>query len=95
MPYTYTMTLHPYGDTPDAGIVRIDTEARYGYWEHRHGSEGGGLWFEPAPVRAADQLPLALVDYDGSYYLPPAVVRALLAAGVVIDPEFFPESFKI
>jgi hypothetical protein len=88
MPYTYTMTLRPYGGSPDAGIVRIDTEARYGYWEHRNGSEGGGLWFEPTG-------PLQLVDYDGHYYLPAPVVRALLAAGVVVEPEFFPESFKI
>jgi hypothetical protein len=88
MTFKYNVTLRPYGDAPDAGIVQIDTAARYGYWEHRHGSEGGGLWFEPAPVRAADQLPLALVDYDGSYYLPAPVVRALRAAGIVIDPEF-------
>ena len=88
MPYNYNVTLRPYGDAPDAGIVQIDTAARYGYWEHRNGSEGGGLWLEPTG-------PLQLVDYDGNYYLPAPVVRALLAAGIVVDPEFFPESFKI
>lgn len=90
MPYTYTMTLRPYGDSPDAGIVQIDTAARYGYWEHRYGSEGGGLWFEPAAaiLPRTEPGPLELVDYDGSYYLPAAVVRALRAAGIVIDPEF-------
>jgi len=90
MTFNYNLTLRPYGDTPDSGIVRIDTEKRYGYWEHRNGSEGGGLWFEQPTGR-----PLELVDYDGHYVLPAPVVRALLAAGVVIEPEFFPESFKI
>lgn len=90
MSYNFNLTLRPYGDNPDAGIVQIDTAARYGYWEHRNGSEGGGLWFQPVNLDAAS--PLELVDYDGSYYLPPAVVRALQAAGVVIDPAEFPES---
>lgn len=87
MTYEFDITLHPYGDGPDAGVVRLDTKARYGYWEYRNGSEGGGLWFEPVG-------PLELVDYDGGYFLPPAVIRALRAAGVSVDPEYFPESLK-
>jgi len=97
MTFNYNVTLRPYGDAPDAGVVRIDTEKRYGYWEHRNGSEGGGLWFEPAAaiLPRTEPGPLELVDYDGHYYLPAPVVRALFAAGIVVDPEFFPESFKI
>jgi hypothetical protein len=91
MPYNYTITLRPYGHDRDAGIVQIDPDARYGYWEYRNGSEGGGLWFQPAnPDTAAG--PLELVDYDGSYYLPAPVVIALREAGIVIDSEDFPES---
>lgn len=86
MTYEFNLTLRPYGDGPDAGIVKIDTAARYGYWEYRHGSEGGGLWFQPVNPDAA--APLELVDYDGAYYLPPAVTRALSAAGFVIDADF-------
>ena len=87
MPYTYTLTLHPYGDNPDAGIVQIDPAARYGYWEYHNGAEGGGLWFQPAnPDTAAG--PLELVDYDGAYFLPVSVVRALREAGFVVGVDF-------
>lgn len=83
MSYNFNLTLRPYGDRPDAGIVKIDTDARYGYWEYRNGSEGGGLWFQPVNSDAAG--PLELVDYDGAYDLPPAVVRALREAGIVME----------
>ena len=94
MTFKYNVTLHPYGQSPDSGVVQIDTEKRYGYWEHRNGSEGGGLWFEPAAaiLPRTEPGPLELVDYDGSYHLPAAVVVALREAGIVIDPEDFPES---
>ena len=46
MTYNFTVTLRPDGDAPDAGTVLIDPAAHYGYWEHRDGSEGGGLWFD-------------------------------------------------
>lgn len=87
MSYNFTQTLHPYGDSPDAGIVKLDPAARYGYWEYRNGSEGGGLWFQPAnPDTAAG--PLELVDYDGAYYLPAPVIVALREAGIVMDDDF-------
>lgn len=91
MTYNYTLTLHPYGNSPDAGIVKLDPAARYGYWEYRNGSEGGGLWFQPANPDTTTG-PLELVDYDGAYYLPGPVVIALREAGIVIDSEDFPES---
>ena len=76
MAYNFTITLRPYGDAPDAGTVLIDPAARYGYWERRDGSEGGGLWFDH------DAPGLLLVDYDGAFDLPRAVWAALRAHGV-------------
>lgn len=83
--YNYTITLHPYGDSPDRGVVRIDPQARYGYWEYKSGAEGGGLWFEPAKENPNV---LSLYDYDGAYSLPPRVVGALRVAGISVHPFF-------
>jgi hypothetical protein len=85
--YKFDVTLQPYapkaGQLPaELGIVGIDTAARYGYWEYRDGSEGGGLWFEPAGRT------LELIDYDGAFELPRAVVAALRAAGYILDETF-------
>ena len=80
--YKFDVTLRPYGDAPDSGVVEIDTAAAYGYWERRDGSEGGGLWFE----RCGDAL--ELIDYDGAFELPRRVVDALRAAGVILDETF-------
>jgi hypothetical protein len=87
MTYEFNVTLQPYtpkaGELPaELGAVRVDTRAHYGYWEYRDGTEGGGLWFEPAG-RA-----LELVDYDGAFELPRAVVAALRAAGFTLDETF-------
>lgn len=82
MTYTFTITLRPYGDNPDTGVVGIDPAANYGYWEHRDGSEGGGLWFDPAAIS------LELIDYDGAYALPSQVIDALRAHGVIVSPDF-------
>jgi len=81
--YHFTLTLKPYGDAPDLGVVKIDQEAMYGYWEHRDGTEGGGLWFE-----AVDEDTVELIDFDGHYDLPRSVVRALRAAGYHLDETF-------
>ena len=81
--YTFTQTIHPYGNADNAGIVEIDPAALYGYWERRDGSEGGGLWFENTTT---DQL--ELVDYDGAATLPRAVIEALRAAGFLLDESF-------
>jgi len=80
--YNYTITLHPYGDSPDAGIVQIDPAALYGYFERRDGSEGGGLWFEP--IDGA----LNLIDFDGMAALPLKVVNALRSHGVIVEDAF-------
>lgn len=82
MTYTYTVTLRPYGDDINAGIVRIDPVARYGYWEHRDGTEGGGLWFQPTGDT------LELTDYDGDFELPRRVIKALRDAGYILDHYF-------
>jgi hypothetical protein len=83
MSYNFTLTLHPWGNPNECGDVKIDPEALYGAWDHKDGSEGGGLWFE-----LLDDGRLDLVDYDGYYYLPKAVVKALREAGVSVDETF-------
>lgn len=80
MEYNFNVTLHPYDY--DGGVVGIDTTARYGYWEHHDGCEGGGLWFD------ADGAGLVLTDYDGAYALPLRVLAALRDAGVIVGSEF-------
>jgi tricorn protease-like protein len=55
----------------------------YGYWERIDGSEGGGLWFS-----RDDDGVLKLIDYDGGFSLPSAVVRELRAAGFSISEHF-------
>ena len=82
--YNFTTTLHPWGENPERGTVGIDPAALYGYWEHKDGSEGGGLWFERTETGG-----LELVDYDGDYALPRLVIAALCAAeGVIVDADF-------
>lgn len=66
--------------------IHIDPARLYGYWERRDGSEGGGLWFELLPDGK-----LELIDYDGDYELPQAVVELLRAEGYVLDGECFDE----
>jgi hypothetical protein len=82
--YNFTIKLHPWGDLPNAGIVEIDPDALYGYFERKDGSEGGGLWFDKATAHGH----LNLVDFDGMYVLPMKVITALRAAGVVVDADF-------
>lgn len=83
--YHFDVTLRPYGeDFP--GEVRIDTAAKYGYWEHPDGSEGGGLWFDF--VENKDEA-VELLDYDGAFELPPKVIKAIRDAGFEVDPEYF------
>ena len=82
--YNFTIILHPWGENPERGTVGIDPAALYGDWEHKDGSEGGGLWFERTEAGE-----LELVDYDGDYTLPRSVVAALCAAErVIIDADF-------
>lgn len=69
--------------TERGGKVQIDRAARYGYWEHPDGTEGGGLWFDAAEGDA-----LELIDFDGAYELPPSVVACLRANGYEVDETF-------
>ena len=85
MQHDYTVTLHPYGQEPGRGIVQISPSTHYGYFEHKDGSEGGGLWFE---LDFDNQKDLILTDYDGVYCLPRQVISALRAHGVTVDPIF-------
>lgn len=88
--HNYTITLHPWGAAPDKGVVGIDPVALYGYWERKDGSEGGGLWFsrELIDSRLDKKGPLELIDYDGAFELPAAVVTALRDFGVILDETF-------
>lgn len=86
--YNFTITLRPYGDDPNVGIVQIDPAARYGYWEHRDGTEGGGLWFEPQCAQPTPGGTLELADYDGAFALPRKVIAALRAAGFTVTEDF-------
>jgi hypothetical protein len=81
--YNFTIKLHPWGDNPERGTVGIDQVELYGYWDHKDGSEGGGLWFE-----RLDNNQLDLIDYDGDYVLPRLVIAALRSAGVSVDVDF-------
>lgn len=81
MVHNYTVTLKPYGDDPTRGVVLIDPVSRAGYWEHRDGSEGGGLWFAPVPGRDY----LELLDYDGAFDLPEAVIQSLVDSGFAVN----------
>ena len=91
-PYKFNVTLHPWGDDPSRGVVKIDTVSRYGYWEHKNGNEGGGLWFDEVPglYREGQTPTLELVDFDGYYMLPHSVVAALRKAGYILDETFNP-----
>jgi hypothetical protein len=83
MTYKFNIKLHPWGEHPERGNVEIDESAMYGAWEHKNGMEGGGLWFE-----RLDDGRLDLVDYDGAFALPMAVVTALRASGVSVEEIF-------
>lgn len=86
--YNFDTILHPWG--ADHGEVGIDTDALYGYWERKDGSEGGGLWFSRELInsRLNQKGPLELIDFDGAFDLPKAVKTALVTAGVVLDETF-------
>lgn len=78
-PYNFTLTLRPYGDAPDRGVVAIDGEAKYGYWERPNGTEGGGLWFDESDGQ------MYLTDHDGAGELPRRVITALREAGIQVE----------
>jgi hypothetical protein len=61
----------------------IDPVQRYGYWNRKDGSEGGGLWF--GPIKGCDQL--QLIDYDGCSALPLAVIAEIRALGIYVPQD--------
>lgn len=79
--YDFDVTLYPYGMSKEYGVVGIDTKKKYGYWEYKDGSEGGGLWFGLDEELGQP----CLEDYDGAYELPHKVVSALRAFGVLVQ----------
>ena len=81
--YNFTIKLHPYGTSPDVGIIEVDPVALYGYFERKDGSEGGGLWFDRAEGDT-----LELVDYDGVATLPKAIIECLRHNGATVDADF-------
>lgn len=70
----------------DQSNIKVDSLARYGYWEYRDGSEGGGLWFDPAP---GTRHGLTLRDYDGAAILPKQVVEILHREEMIPANELF------
>ena len=61
--------------------VGIDKNKQYGYFEHEYYGEelGGGLWFEN------DEL----VDFDGCYFLPIEVAKAIKKLGFKVNLNDF------
>lgn len=82
MDYNHSITLHPYGNDPEKGIVGIDPESLHGYWERRDGTEGGELIFSMHEGK------LILEDFDGAFSLPKPVIESLTEYGVQIDEDF-------
>ena len=77
----YTIRLYPFGRK--LGGLEIDPEALRGFFEHRDGSEGGGLWFERSTTNQ-----LILVDFDGVFQLPKQVIEVMRKAGIIVDDDF-------
>jgi hypothetical protein len=90
MSYNFTIVIHPWGESPEHGSVSIDPVARYGFWEYRDGTEGGGLWFDAVPglYRKGEAETMELVDYDGAFALPRSVIAALRSAGYILDESY-------
>lgn len=65
--------MHVYTESIGKGLwmVEISPSTQYGYFENIVTGSGGGLWFEGRE----------LIDYDGVFELPKAVVDALAGAG--------------
>ena len=68
--------------------VGVDQAAKYGFWERKDGSEGGGLWFDRDLSAPEGSPQLELIDYDGAACLPARVVKALRDAGYTVDSTF-------
>lgn len=64
--------------------VKVDTSAMCGYFEHEiYGDElGGGLWFEQTDAG------IALIDQDGTPWLPRSVAKGLREMGFIVDKDF-------
>jgi hypothetical protein len=75
--------LNPWGSDATFGTVGVCKAHMRGYWERKDGSEGGELLFDRLPNGVYE-----LVDYDGAFELPVAVVDSLRAAGFMLDENF-------
>jgi hypothetical protein len=75
--------LRPWGIGANLGEVGVCKAHMRGYWERKNGSEGGKLLFNRLPGGMYE-----LVDYDGAFELPAAVVSSLRASGFVLDETF-------
>lgn len=86
--YQFDITLRPYGN--DGGTVEIDSSSLYGCWEHKDGTEGGGLWFQRELIngRLDKKGPLELIDYDGAFSLPLPVIKSMRDHGIIIDEDY-------
>lgn len=65
--------------------IHVDPDARYGYFENVVNGGEGGLWFD---VEKGTGPKLELIDFDGFYELPLAVVEALRSFGHIVGDEF-------
>lgn len=68
-------------------LVAVDSQAKYGYFEHVDNGTGGGLWFEEVDD-GLGEIQVTLSDYDGVYALPRQVAAALLLLGFFVGVDF-------
>lgn len=66
--------------------IGIREHGRYGYFERHDGNYTGGLWFEPIGRGRFE-----LTDYDGVYTLSRRICDVLVAMGIEVAPEFYPD----
>ena len=59
--------------------VHISPDSNYGYYEHTSGDSEGGLWFGGK----------TLVEFDGRYFLPRNVAKAIKSLGYKVAMNKF------
>lgn len=70
--YTHDMTLRQWK-------VSVSPSTEYGCYEHQITGDGGELWFDEK---------MSLIDYDGQFELPPAVITVLRMFSFTVSREF-------
>lgn len=92
MSYNFTQDL-----STEKWDIKIDPDAKYGYFERNRDGAGGGLWFGTVDAEDAGEglsdvpTQLALIDYDGVPVLPQSIVKALRDAGYYLDEHYDPD----